>query len=130
MNRARSRANRPDAVDSGWATPAGAGACAVAPGTGAEPGPGAGPAPGPGPGESLDDLLVQIADGSRTAFARLYDRTAGLLFAAAVAATPSPTAAEERLAVAYVRIWKSAGSYRPGTHALAWILHQTRSSGG
>ncbi|MEV7422671.1 MULTISPECIES: hypothetical protein [unclassified Streptomyces] len=84
----------------------------------------------PGTGESLDDLLVQIAEGSRTAFARLYDHTAPLVFAAAVEATSSPTAAEERVAASYVRIWKSAAAYRPGPDAISWILHQTRGGDG
>lgn len=81
-------------------------------------------APAGGAGESIDDLMVQIAEGSETALARLYDLTAGLVLAMAGTAVSSEPSAEAYLTRAYRAVWKAAPRYRPGPHALAWVLHR------
>lgn len=87
-----------------------------------------------GTGASLDDLLVQVAYGGRTAFSTLYDLTVPMLWRIAERHTaeqhPAPgPETEEKLLAMYTRIWQHAPSYRPGNHALAWIIHEAQTAG-
>lgn len=56
-------------------------------------------------------VLSQVAGGDRAAFAVLYDRTAGKLFATIARILGQNASAEDAVQEAYVRIWRHAGEY-------------------
>lgn len=80
----------------------------------------------PNIGTSVDDLLVQIAFGSQTALARLYDLLSPLLLRLLSARSPRPEDSRTALVETFERIWQTAPSYRPGSDPLAWVVHRTR----
>ncbi|MFF3035503.1 hypothetical protein ACFVS7_31405 [Streptomyces rubiginosohelvolus] len=69
-----------------------------------------------------DDLLVQIAHGSVKALAELYDLVAPLLLALLRSRRATADQADDALVGAFVRIWRTAPAYSPGTAALDWII--------
>ncbi|MFH9568324.1 hypothetical protein [Streptomyces globisporus] len=69
-----------------------------------------------------DDLLVQIAHGSFKALAELYDLVAPLLLALLRSRRATADQADDALVGAFVRIWRTAPAYSPGTAALDWII--------
>ncbi|MFJ4964012.1 RNA polymerase sigma factor SigK [Streptomyces sp. ADI96-02] len=81
-------------------------------------------------GTSLDDLLVQVAHGGRSAFSTLYDLTAPMLWGIARERAEPGTPVEDQLRAIYARIWKHAPSYRPGPHAIAWLVHEATALPG
>ncbi|WP_285567495.1 hypothetical protein [Streptomyces sp. RTGN2] len=72
----------------------------------------------------VDDLLVQIAHGSRNALAELYDLLAPLLLALLRSREGSMERAHGELIDAFARIWRRAPSYEPGHGGLEWVLDQ------
>ena len=71
---------------------------------------------------ALADLLAATAQQDRDAFHALYKATSPVLFRIAVLVTRRRDAAEDALQEAYVRIWRSAGTFdgRPDK-ALSWM---------
>lgn len=72
----------------------------------------------------VDDLLVQIAHGSRSALAELYDLLAPLLLALLRSRGRSLERAHNALVDAFARIWRRAPSYEPGHSSLDWVIDQ------
>jgi len=59
------------------------------------------------------ELLRQIADGNRAAFAEFYDRHATLMFSVASKILNDAGEAEDVLQEAFVQIWEKAGRFDP-----------------
>lgn len=64
----------------------------------------------PEPAE-LAQLLSRVALGDRQAFARLYERTAGLMLGIVLRIDRNRATAEDILQEVYVKVWRSAGSF-------------------
>ncbi|WP_305803967.1 sigma-70 family RNA polymerase sigma factor [Stenotrophomonas sp. YIM B06876] len=83
------------------------------------------PTPSPGP---LDELLSQVARGSREAFESLYRQTSSRLFGVCLRVLGDRAEAEDVLQEVYVNIWNKAGQFdvqRAG--AMAWLAMITRN---
>ncbi len=76
----------------------------------------------------VDDLLVQIAHGSRNALAELYDLLAPLLLALLRSREGSMERARGDLVDAFARIWRRAPSYERGHGGLEWVLDQATNA--
>jgi RNA polymerase sigma-70 factor, ECF subfamily len=74
------------------------------------------------------DLLAAIALGDRGSFSRLYRRTSAKLFGLTLGIMRSRPEAEEALQETYVKIWRSAGRYLPGTSSpITWLAAIARN---
>ena len=74
----------------------------------------------------LEALLAGVAAGDREAFSALYAGTRGAVYAAALGILKNAQDAQDTAQDAFVRIWDSAGQYRPQGSPMAWILAITR----
>lgn len=75
----------------------------------------------------LETLLAGVAAGDRDALAQLYSAVKGPVYAAALGILKNPEDARDVTQDAFVRIWDSAGQYRPQGSPMAWILTVTRN---
>lgn len=74
----------------------------------------------------LEDLLGQVADGDRTAFAELYDRVAPRVFGLVKRLLRDHAQSEEVTQEIFVELWQSASRYEPNKGAAtSWILTMT-----
>jgi RNA polymerase sigma-70 factor (ECF subfamily) len=75
-------------------------------------------------------LVLQMAQGDRSAFELFYERYAPLVFSFAMRLVHERSAAEDLLQEVFLQIWREAGNYTPerGTPE-AWIITITRSRG-
>ncbi|MFN0192539.1 MAG: sigma-70 family RNA polymerase sigma factor [Aestuariivirga sp.] len=70
----------------------------------------------------MDSLLSRVAEGDRKAFALLYDRASGKLYAVVRSILRRPELAEEALQETFVKIWQKARLYQPGAaKPFAWL---------
>ncbi len=83
---------------------------------------------------NLSQLIAATARGDAACFAQLYERTHTHLFGLACRMLNNHHAAEDVLQEAFVRIWKSAGSYQLGQpdqgqdgQAMAWLIAVVRN---
>ena len=88
-------------------------------------------APTPPPDErQLEDarLLRRVAQGDKTAFAELYDRFSGPLYATALRVIRDATEAQDIVHDTFVTLWEKASSFEAdrGT-AFAWALTLVRN---
>lgn len=75
----------------------------------------------------LGDWLARCALGDRQAFRQLYEATSPRLLGVIARLVGRGAAAEDLLQDVYVKIWKSAGQYRPGAGApMAWLCAAAR----
>jgi RNA polymerase sigma-70 factor (ECF subfamily) len=75
----------------------------------------------------LADLIARCALGDRVAFRHLYDATAARLLGVIAQLVGRGAQAEDLLQDVYVRLWKSAGQYRPAAGApMAWMAAAAR----
>ncbi len=85
-----------------------------------------------GPEETLQQaadrcLLTEVAQGSSDAFALLYDRLSGPLYALCLRMTGEAREAEDILQEAFLVIWRKAQTYDPTrTSVFSWAVHLTR----
>ncbi|MCR8942887.1 hypothetical protein ABT013_20375 [Streptomyces bacillaris] len=70
----------------------------------------------------VDDLLVQIAHGSRDALGQLYDLLAPLLLELLRSRLPEGADARSALVDGFSRVWRQAPSYETGPHGLDWVI--------
>lgn len=70
----------------------------------------------------VDDLLVQIAHGSRDALGQLYDLLAPLLLELLRSRLPEGADARSALVEGFSEVWRQAPSYEPGPHGLDWVM--------
>lgn len=77
----------------------------------------------------IDIQLLQLTGaGDRTAFARLYDRLSGVLFATAYSVLNNREAAEDVLQDAFLMIWEKAPLYDASRgKPLTWAITVTRN---
>lgn len=75
-----------------------------------------------------DELLRQIADGNRAAFAGFYDRYASLMFSVATKILNDSGEAEDVLQETFVQIWNKAATFNPHLgKASSWAVILTRN---
>ncbi len=73
-------------------------------------------------------LLGRVAAGDRDAFARLFDRHAGLALSLLSRILGDRGSAEEVLQETFLQVWQQARRYQPGlARPRAWILMMARS---
>jgi RNA polymerase sigma-70 factor, ECF subfamily len=82
---------------------------------------------------NLSQLIAATAGGDAGSFSQLYERTHTHLFGVALRMLTNHHSAEDVLQEAFVRIWKSAGSYQlglgssnPDGQAMAWLIAVVR----
>lgn len=75
----------------------------------------------------LAALLARSALGDRAAFAALYERTSGHLFAVVLRIQRDRALAEDLLQEVYVSVWKAAGGFDAArSQPLTWLTHIAR----
>jgi RNA polymerase sigma-70 factor, ECF subfamily len=75
-----------------------------------------------------EDLMVLVGGGDADAFATLYQRHCRLAYSVAHKLTGEKWAAEDLTQDAFLKIWRSAESYRPGRGSVkTWILSVVRN---
>ncbi|MFJ9569323.1 hypothetical protein [Streptomyces bacillaris] len=72
----------------------------------------------------VDDLLVQIAHGSRDALGQLYDLLAPLLLELLRSRLPEGADTRSALVDGFSRVWRQAPSYETGPHGLDWVIER------
>ena len=75
----------------------------------------------------LDGLLLQVGQGDRDAFARLYGLTRGAVYALALSLLGSVQEAQDVTQDVFVRVWENAPGYRSQGSPMAWLLTVTRN---
>lgn len=76
----------------------------------------------------LADAVREMAAGDKVALARLYDATAGRVFAVAMRILGDAATAEEVALDVYLQAWRSAAGYDPArASVLTWLLMICRS---
>lgn len=76
----------------------------------------------------LRQLLAQVAEADRAAFARLYDLASGRLFGVIGRILPRAELAEDALQETFVRIWQRAKSYDEAIASpMAWMATIARN---
>ncbi len=76
----------------------------------------------------LSQLLARAGLGDRAAFAQLYQRTSGHLFAVVLRIQRDRGQAEDLLQEVYVSVWKAAASFDAArSQPLTWLTHIARN---
>ena len=75
----------------------------------------------------LDRLLLQVGQGDREAFARLYGLTRGAVYALALSVLGDRHEAQDIAQDVFVKVWESAPTYRPQGSPMAWLLTVARN---
>lgn len=76
----------------------------------------------------LGALLARTALGDRAAFAQLYDRTSGHLFAVLLRVQRDRALAEDLLQEVYVSVWRAAGGFDAArSQPLTWLTSIARN---
>jgi RNA polymerase sigma factor (sigma-70 family) len=76
----------------------------------------------------LAQLLARTGLGDRRAFAALYERTSGHLFAVVLRIQRDRALAEDLLQEVYVSVWKAASSFDAArAQPLTWLTHIARN---
>ena len=76
----------------------------------------------------LSQLLARAGLGERAAFARLYERTSGHLYAVVLRIQRDRAMAEDLLQEIYVSVWKAAASFDAArSQPLTWLTHIARN---
>lgn len=77
---------------------------------------------------SPEELLAQIAQGSREAFSALYREFSAPLFGITLGMLKNRAVAEEVLQEVFLQVWKNAGKYQPKLgKASSWLIQLTRN---
>ena len=75
----------------------------------------------------LERLLLQVGQGDRDAFARLYSLARGAVYALALSLLQDVHEAQDTAQDTFVKVWESAPSYRPQGSPMAWMLTIARN---
>ena len=76
----------------------------------------------------LSQLLARAGLGDRAAFARLYERTSGHLYAVVLRIQRDRAQAEDLVQEIYVSVWKAATSFDAArSQPLTWLTHIARN---
>lgn len=76
---------------------------------------------------SLDKQMKQLARGDASAFESIYKKTQKAVYYTALSVLRDRALAEDVMQSTYLKIIKSASSYREGTDAVAWIKRICRN---
>ena len=79
------------------------------------------------PNAELDRLIALTANGDTEAFAQLYRRTKGAVYALALSILRSPQDAEDAMQDTFLSLRNAAGDYRAQGPPMAWILTVCRN---
>lgn len=79
------------------------------------------------PREDLRDLLARTAHGDHEAFERLYAAARGAVYAMALSVLKNAEDAADVTQETFVKVWTSAGQYRPSGSPMAWLLTIARN---
>jgi len=78
--------------------------------------------------QTLEDLMVSVARGDRTAFRTLYDRSSAKLFGVVLRILKNRQKSEDVLQDVFLRIWQKAGSYDPAQgKPITWMATIARN---
>ena len=75
----------------------------------------------------LEQLLLRVGQGDRSAFGQLYELTRGAVYAMALSVLRDAGAAQDAAQDVFVKVWESAHSYRPQGSPMAWLLTVARN---
>ena len=75
----------------------------------------------------IEEIIKQIALGSREALAELYAETKTSVYSFALSMLKNAEDAEDILQNSFIRYFRSASSYRPNGKPMAWIITITRN---
>ncbi len=75
----------------------------------------------------LQDLLAKTAQGDHEAFSQLYTAARGAVYAMALSVLKNSEDASDVTQETFVRVWTSAGMYRPTGSPMAWMLTIARN---
>lgn len=75
----------------------------------------------------LEQLLLAVARGEQQALAQLYEQTRGAVYGFALSYLKHAQDAQDITQDVFVRVWESAGQYRPQGKPMAWLLAVTRN---
>ncbi|MGB5864434.1 MAG: sigma-70 family RNA polymerase sigma factor [Sulfitobacter sp.] len=79
--------------------------------------------------DKVQALIAQVALGDHSAFAQLYDATAGKLLAVCMPVLNERAAAEDALQETYIKIWKNANLYQVTGHSpMTWLITIARNT--
>ncbi len=82
----------------------------------------------PAKSREVGHLLARTGLGDRAAFARLYQRTSGQLYAVVLRIQRDRALAEDLLQEIYVSVWKAAASFDAArSQPLTWLTHIARN---
>ena len=82
----------------------------------------------PDKSRELAQLMARCGLGDRAAFARLYERTSGHLFAVVLRIQRDRAQAEDLLQEIYVSVWKAAAGFDAArSQPLTWLTHIARN---
>lgn len=70
----------------------------------------------------LREHLTNVASGDKAAFSELYDLTRTAVYGLALSYMKSAHDAQDITQDTFVRVWESAGQYKPTGSAKSWIL--------
>lgn len=79
------------------------------------------------PREDLRDLLARTARGDHEAFEKLYAAARGAVYAMALSVLKNAEDARDVTQETFVKVWTSAGQYRPQGSPMAWLLTVARN---
>ncbi len=80
------------------------------------------------PSGDIADLIGRTARGERDAFRALYERTSAKLFGVTLRILKNRAEAEEALQEIYVKVWRRADRYVPGTTSpISWLVAVARN---
>src|SRR5438093_2607948 len=79
--------------------------------------------------EDIDDtaLMAEVARGDTVAFERLIERHQALVIGTVGRMLGNNSDVEDVAQQVFVRVWKSAGRYRPTAKFTTWLLNITRN---
>ena len=83
------------------------------------------------PGQGVDHLLIRVARGDEAAFAAVYDRVAGLVYALVQRTVKDRVRSQEVTENVLAEVWRSAPSFNSaaGT-SLSWIIRIAMDQAG
>ena len=71
---------------------------------------------------TLEDLMVEVARGRKSAFSEVYDQTASLVYGLVLRVVRAPSIAEEVTQEVYLQVWRQATRFDPDKgSAKTWI---------